>query len=418
MRNPLKALGVVALVAALAACSSGGGAGASGSPSAGQPATITYGLWDNIQAPVMQKLADAFHVTHPNITVSVQVTPYSDYFTKLKAAATGGQAPDVFWLNGPNFQLYASNGMLAPEQINASNYPDALVKLYQYQGKQYGIPKDFDTIGLWYNKTLFDAAGLKYPTADWKWADEQAAAQKLTNPAKGVFGLGAPPSGQENFYSTVFQAGGSIISADGKKSGYDDPNTIRGLKFWTDLIQAHYSPSMQQMTDTDVVRMFESGTLAMLYGGSWHASEFANNANTRNTVDVTELPAGDKKATVIHGLANVVFARSAHLDAANQFTEYLGSKEAADIEASTGSVIPAFNGTQQAWVNAFPQYKLQSFLDELPDAVSFPVSKNTSVWNTMESDILTKAWSGSESVDQAATDLATQMNAALAKEGQ
>lgn len=416
MRNRWMGFGIVALVAATAACSSGTGTGTSAS-GGGDKVTLTYGVWDKNQAPVMQKIADAFTATHPKVSVSVQITPFDSYFTKLKAAATGGQAPDVFWLNGPNFQLYASNNVLLPDlKIDASNYPPALVNLYQYQGKQYGVPKDFDTIGLWYNKKLFDAAGVKYPTADWKWSDVQAAAAKLTDPAKGVFGLGAPPSGQENFYDTVYQAGGYIISPDGKRSGYDNANTIKGLRFWTDLIDKHHSPSMQQMTDTQPPQMFEAGKLAMIYGGSWNATEFAGNTSTKDSVDVTALPAGDKKATVIHGLANVVFARTQHPDEAKQFAEFLGSKQAAELQASTGAVIPAFNGTQQAWVKAFPQYHLQSFLDELPDAVPFPVSKDTAAWNTAETDILTKAWSGTEPVEQAATELAAKMNAALAKE--
>lgn len=411
----LMAVGVVALVATATACSSGG----AGPAPAGKTAkvTLTYGVSDPNQVPVMKKIATAFTASHPNVSVSVQLTPYNTYYTKLQVAATGGQAPDVFWLNGPNFQLYASNGMLAALKIDTSAYPAALVKLYQYNGKQFGVPKDFDTIGLWYNKKIFDAAGMKYPTAQWTWSDVQSAAKKLTNPTKGIYGLGAVPSGQENFYNTVYQAGGYIISPDHKRSGYADPKTIKGLKFWTDLIQAHYSPTMQQMTDTPPLQMFESGKLAMFYGGDWNAVAFASNANTRNSVDVTVMPAGEKRATVIHGLANVVFARTKYPEQAKEFAQFLGSKQAAEIQGSSGIVIPAYNGTQEGWVKAFPQYHLQSFLDELAYSVPFPISKNTAAWNTLETDLLTKAWSGSEPVDQAAKELAAEMNQDLAKEG-
>jgi multiple sugar transport system substrate-binding protein len=417
VRNRLLALGLAIVVGAVAGCSSSGTQSSSPQSSVqGEKVTLTYGIWDKNQVPAMEKIASAFTESHPNVSVSVQVTPFDSYFTKLQAAATGGQAPDVFWLNGPNFQLYASNGVLQEVKVDAANYPASLVNLYQYNGKQYGVPKDFDTIGLWYNKKLFDAAKVDYPTADWKWADVQDAAKKLTDPAKGVYGIGAPPSGQENFYNTVFQAGGFIISPDGKRSGYDDPKTIAGLKFWTDLVQAHYSPSMQQMTDTVPLQMFEAGKLAMLYSGSWNATEFAKNTNTKNNVDVAQLPAGEKKATVIHGLGNVVFAKGPHTAEAAAFAEFLGSKQAADTQASTGTVIPAFNGTQQAWVKAFPQYHLQNFLDEVSYAVPYPISKNTAVWNGYETDELTKAWSGSESVEQAAKNLAAKMNEALVKE--
>ncbi|MEY9904752.1 multiple sugar transport system substrate-binding protein [Catenulispora sp. MAP12-49] len=420
-RTTLAAAASFALVISAAACSSSTSSSGSGSGgSGGGKVSLSYGVWDATQVPAMQKIIAAFEAQNPGITVTIQQTPWADYWTKLQAAASGGSAPDVFWMNGPNFQLYASNKVLEPLtnlHPDTSVYPPALAQLYQYKGVQYGLPKDFDTVGLWYNKALFDAAGVSYPTAAWTWADFQAAAKKLTDPAKGVYGVGANLEGQENFYDTIYQAGGSVISPDGKKSGYADPATIAGLKFWTDLVAAKESPSLKQMTDTAPLNLFESGKLAMYWGGSWDAKEFSGNDATKTGVDVAPLPAGVKKATIIHGLANVVFAHTSHPAQAEKFAAFLGSQAAAQIEADTGTVIPAYNGMQQTWVKAYPQYHLQSFLDQLPDAVPYPISKNTAAWNTLETTLLTKAWDGSEPIDKVAQDLATQMDAALAKEG-
>jgi len=420
-RTAVAASAVLALATSTAACSSNASSSSSGSAGGGK-VSLSYGVWDATQVPAMQKIIAAFEAQNPAITVTIQQTPWTDYWTKLQAAASGGSAPDVFWMNGPNFQLYAANNVLRPltdtdPHPDTSVYPPALAKLYQYKNVQYGLPKDFDTVGLWYNKALFDAAGVAYPTASWTWADFQAAAKKLTDPAKGVYGVGANLEGQENYYDTIYQAGGSVISADGKKSGYADPATVAGLKFWTDLVAAKESPSLKQMTDTAPLNLFESGKLAMYWGGSWDAKEFSGNDATKNGVDVAPLPAGVKKATIIHGLANVVFAHTSHPAQAEKFAAFLGSQQAAQIEADTGTVIPAYNGTQQSWVKAYPQYHLQSFLDQLPDAVPYPISKNTAAWNTLETTELTKAWDGSEPIDKAAGDLATAMNAALAKEG-
>ena len=420
-RTAVAASAVLALATSTAACSSNASSSSSGSAGGGK-VSLSYGVWDATQVPAMQKIIAAFEAQNPTITVTIQQTPWADYWTKLQAAASGGSAPDVFWMNGPNFQLYAANNVLRPltdtdPHPDTSVYPPALAKLYQYKNVQYGLPKDFDTVGLWYDKALFDAAGVAYPTASWTWSDFQAAAKKLTDPAKGVYGVGANLEGQENYYDTIYQAGGSVISADGKKSGYADPATVAGLKFWTDLVAAKESPSLKQMTDTAPLNLFESGKLAMYWGGSWDAKEFSGNDATKNGVDVAPLPAGVKKATIIHGLANVVFAHTSHPAQAEKFAAFLGSQQAAQIEADTGTVIPAYNGTQQSWVKAYPQYHLQSFLDQLPDAVPYPISKNTAAWNTLETTELTKAWDGSEPIDKAAGDLATAMNAALAKEG-
>ncbi|MFD7713109.1 ABC transporter substrate-binding protein [Streptomyces sp. NPDC059785] len=407
------AAGAAAMLMSLAAC--GGGE----STSADGKVSLTYGVWDVTQVPTVKKIIAAFEKKNPKIEVTVQQTPYEQYFTKLQTAAGGGQAPDVFWMNGPNFQLYASNGMLEPLsslKTDTSVYPESLVDLYTYKDELYGLPKDMDTVGLWYNKKLFDAAGVDYPDSDWTWSDFQQAAKKLTDPAEDVYGIGATLTGQEGWYDTIAQAGGSVISADGKKSGYGDARTIEGLKFWTDLIDDKVSPTLKQMTDTQPIDMFESGKIAMFWGGSWDAVRFDANDAIKDSVDVSVLPEGEKRATVIHGVANVVSAKSSHKTEAEKFEQFLGSKEAAEIAASTGTVIPAYDGTQDAWLKAHPKLHLQNFLDQLDYAVPLPVSGNTAAWNTLELAQLTKAWNGSEPVDKAAKELAKQMDAALAKE--
>ncbi|GAA1625342.1 sugar ABC transporter substrate-binding protein [Nonomuraea maheshkhaliensis] len=411
--------GAALLCAALLASACGGGEQAGGTDAQpGEKVTLSYGVWDATQQAVMQELAAEFAKTHPNVTVNVQLTPWADYWTKMKAAVTGGAAPDVFWMNGPNFQLYASNGVIKPieEQVDTSVYPKALVDLYTYEGKLYGLPKDMDTVGVWYNKTLFDQAKVKYPADDWTWADFKETAAKVTDPAKGVYAVGAElTSFQEYQYNTIYQAGGHVISPDGKKSGYDDPKTIAGLKFWTDLIAAKQSPDLKTMTDTAPLQLFEAGKLAMYWGGSWNVAEFGKNDYTKDKVDVAPLPKGEKQATIIHGVANVVSAKTEHPAEALEFVKFLGSKPAADILGKKGP-IPAYNGTQNDWVAAHPEWKLQTFLDAVSYAVPYPVSKNTAAWQEAELTHLTKAWTGEVPVEKAAADLAAGMNDLLAKE--
>ncbi|SEF76787.1 multiple sugar transport system substrate-binding protein [Nonomuraea solani] len=410
--------GAALLCAALLASACGGGEQAGTSARPDGKVTLSYGVWDAPQQAVMRELAAEFTKTHPNVAIDVQLTPWVDYWTKLKAAVSGGAAPDVFWMNGPNFQLYASNGVIKPieEQVDTSVYPKSLVDLYTYDGKLYGLPKDMDTVGVWYNKTLFDAAKVKYPAADWTWADFKETAAKLTDSAKGVYAVGAQlTSFQEYQYNTIYQAGGHVLSPDGKKSGYDDPKTIEGLKFWTDLIAAKQSPDLKTMTDTAPLQLFEAGKLAMYWGGSWNVAEFTNNDYTKDKVDVAPLPKGEKQATIIHGVANVVSAKTEHPAEAWEFVKFLGSKPAADILGKKGP-IPAYNGTQNDWVAAHPDLKLQVFLDAVAYAVPYPVSKNTAAWQEAELTHLTKAWTGEVPVGKAAADLAAGMNELLAKE--
>ncbi len=420
--SKLGRLGVLVVGIALVATAAGCGK-ASSTTDANAKVTLSYAVWDKNQVPAMQQLASRFTQDHPKITINVQLTPWADYWTKLKAAVTGGAAPDVFWMNGPSFQLYASNGVIRPvdaeiaaDKVDLSAYPPSLVDLYTFNGKHYGLPKDFDTVGLWYNKELFDAKGVKYPGASWTWADFNAAAAKLTDKAKGQYAIAANlSSAQEYMYDTIYQAGGYVISPDGKKSGYADPATIAGLRFWTDLIKNGQSPDLKTMTDTAPINLFESGKTAMYWGGSWDAAEFSTNDYTKTKVDVAPLPKGQKQATIIHGLANVVSAKTTHPAQAWQFVKFLGSQQSAEILGQHG-VIPAYNGTQNAWVTAHAEFHLQAFLDQLAYAVPYPVSKNTAAWQELETKYLTPAWNGQVDVAKAAGDLAAAMDAALAKE--
>lgn len=125
MRTKIVVAGFAVTALALTACSGGSGGGGTAPEAAPEsgPVTLSYGLWDQNQVPAMQKIADEFHTANPNVTVKIQVTPFRQYFTSLQTAATGGSAPDVFWMNGPNIKLYASNGILLPldQAIKAGN---------------------------------------------------------------------------------------------------------------------------------------------------------------------------------------------------------------------------------------------------------------------------------------------------------
>jgi len=386
----------------------------------GDPVTLTYGVWS--QDDTMKALIDAFEAENPGITVDLQVNPWNDFWTKLQVGAQGGTAPDAFWMLGDRFQVYAANDQLLPLSdtiadagVDLGVYPSALVDLFTYTDELYGLPKDFDTVGLWYNKDMFDAAGVDYPTDQWAWNDVATAAAALTDSDAGTYGIAAPFNRQEGLYNTVAQAGGTII--DNGVSGYGDPKTQEGISFWTDLVAAGYSPTLEQFADTEAVAQFENGTVAMYYGGSFYAQRFYDNADLQAKVDVQVLPTGEQRATVINGIQNVGYAKSQHPEELKKFLLFLGGEEAAKIQASTGAVIPAYENTQQGWVDAMPEFNLQAFIDEVPYGVVYPVSADTAAWNSLEDEYLPPAWNGATSVKDASDALADAMNDALANEG-
>jgi multiple sugar transport system substrate-binding protein len=119
---------------------------------------------------------------------------------------------------------------------------------------------------------------------------------------------------------------------------------------------------------------------------------------------------------VIHGVANVVSAASQEKQAAQAFQAFLAGEEAQQAQGDAGAVVPAFTGTQSSFTASMPDADLQVFLDAVDYSRPLPVSLNSAEWNALETELLPQAFSGERPVADVATDLADQMNAALAEE--
>ena len=136
---------------------------------------LTYMMWgDPPEMAVWQKLVDAFEAKNPDISVKVEVSDWDSYWDKLRVTTVGGNPPDVFAMDGPLYPDWQSRGSLldlspylekAPETLDGV-FPGPLTA-YQLEAGTFGLPRDFQTIVLYYNKAMFDAAGVAYPDDSW-----------------------------------------------------------------------------------------------------------------------------------------------------------------------------------------------------------------------------------------------------------
>lgn len=406
--------GVSAAALLLAAC--GGGDEGDGD------VTLTYAVWAGTQTPAMEQIAEEFESENPGVTVEVQEYPWPQYWSTLQTSAQGGTAPDAFWMLAQEIRPYAEGGQLLDlsetveeEGVDLGNYPEAVLDLYdQGDGAIYGLPKDFDTNAVWYNRALFDEAGLDYPEEGWTWEDFRETAQALTT--DDTWGVGAPLDNQGGYYNTIYQAGGQVISDDGTTAEIDSPEAIEGLRFWTDLHADGSSPTLQQLSDTEASTMFEQGRVAMYMSGSFWALQFYENEEIRADIGVAPLPVGPAgEATIMSGIANVGYAGTEHPEEVERFLLFASGERAAEIQAETGAVLPAYEGTQQGWVDAMPEFEnLSVFLDAVEYAVPLPVDGNASEWQGLETEYLTPAWNGEVPVEDAARDYAAAIDEVLA----
>jgi len=168
-------LALLALVAALALAACGGSpvapaapAPTEPAPAAAAPVEITYMMWGSPEElAVWEQIVADFEAANPGITVKVDVSDWDSYWSRLKTLYAGGTPPDVFAMDGPLYPDWQSRGVLLNLQPYIDKSPELLdgiypatLSTYQRDGAYYGLPRDFQTITLFYNKDMFDAAGL------------------------------------------------------------------------------------------------------------------------------------------------------------------------------------------------------------------------------------------------------------------
>ena len=387
---------------------------------------LSIAIWDEGQRPGLQKIVDEWS-EQSGIKATIQVVDWNNYWTLLEAGATGGELPDVFWMHSNVAQKYMENDLLldltdkiaASDEIDMSNYYEGIVNLYQSDGKQYAIPKDIDTIALWYNKTIFDEMGVAYPDDTWTWDDFADAAAKLTNDEHWGFAL-APGNNQEGYYNTIYSMGGYVISDDKKTSGMDDPNSIKAVKLFTDMIAAGSCPDLATVSETDPNELLCAGKTAMAINGSWMLAGYRDNEYAAANCDIAVLPytnTPDDRVSIYNGLGWAAAANGKNTDAAWSLIEYLGSKEGQTKQAENGVTMSAYIGTSDAWVNSVDFFNLQAYMDMLDATLVFrPYSRDTTVWEDMMIEKLQDAWTGDVPVDEVCKNIADEMNAALAEE--
>ena len=388
---------------------------------------LSVSIWDANQEPgIKEILADFTEET--GIKTKLSVVKWEEYWTMLEAGAQGGSLPDVFWMHSNESERYMSNDMLLDltdkiaesDKIDPENYPEDIWGLYTYDDKYFAVPKDVDTIALWYNMAMFDEAGLAYPTADWTWDDVTEAAKKLTKEDGSQYGLALRnDNNQAGYYNLIYDNGGYIISDDKTKSGWDDPKTIEAMEMLEGWIKDGVMPPLEVMAENGEDVLFQSGKVAMVPQGSWMVAAYRDNEYTAENCDLVELPKSattGRRVSLYNGLGWAAAANGEHTEEAWKLIEYLGSEEAQKKQAELGVTMSAYNGTSDAWAKS-ADFNLQAYINMMEDMEIRPYSKTTVTWENEDNEILKGVYLGEKSMKDACKEMAEQMNEKLAEEG-
>jgi multiple sugar transport system substrate-binding protein len=268
---------VTLALGALTACS--GGSGGSGQS---HDAVVMWHGYTEVEAKAITQLGQEWNTAHPDQKVNLTFAGSNDdALKKTLASFVSGKPPGIAYEYGSSITTLAKRNQTqdltslvkgSPSFQWNDFFPAARQAGITPDGKIYGIPALVDNLALVYNKKLFDAAKLPYPTASWTWDDFRNAARKLSDPARHEYGWAYVNDGSEDtvwrYVAMLWQAGGDLLTPDGKKPAFDSPAGLQAMQLLHDMTVTDHSVYLDT-GDQQYQNLFNSGKIGMLWTGPW-----------------------------------------------------------------------------------------------------------------------------------------------------
>lgn len=405
---------LTALTLTLTACGGDNGTTEPGATGAGDAidtsaasGEIDYWLWDNNQKAAYQQCADDFK-EESGITVTITQYAWDDYWTGVTNGFVAGTAPDVFTNHLSKYPEFVSQGQLVPldatleaDGFDVSNYQEGLADLWVGQdGQRYGLPKDFDTVAIFYNKALIEAAGVdeaELASLDWNPQDGGSYEKMIahltvdTNGVRGdepgfdknkvaVYGLGLDGGsggayGQTQWSMYTGTTGWTHTDKNpwGTKYNYDAPEFKDTISWMGSLVEKGYMPSIEAVTGQSSADIFGAGKYAMITNGSWMINQMFSYTDVETGLAPTPTGPSGERASMYNGLADSVWAGSDNKAAAVKWVEYLGSAACQDVVGEAGVVFPAIPSATEKAQAAFADrgIDVEPFLVHVNEGTTF-----------------------------------------------
>jgi multiple sugar transport system substrate-binding protein len=419
------------LIAAMLLASCGGQATPAGEPAAGAaPVELTFMMWGAPEElAVWNKIVEEFQTQSPNIKVNVEVSDWTAYWEKLKTMLAAGTPPDLFAMDAPYYLDYQTRGVLKNLQPYLDQNPDLLTGVYPqtleaYQTAEgyFGLPRDFQTIVLFYNKDMFDKAGVAYPTADWTYDDLRKASKDLTLDTNGdgvteQYGFTADLWDMELAWSSAIWAyGGDIFSADRTRTLIGEPAARQAWQVFHDMMFQDKSMPDVNTAAQYGLDLYQAGIAAMTPIGHWAVPGYNTVAFKWDVAPMPKGPAG--QATSVNSAGFVVAEGSKHPDEAFEFIKFVLSPGGQTRLTELGFAIPVLQSVAESPVflqQAGYSIDQKVFLDSLAFAHMKPVFKGYDEWAAAVGDGMIPIWTGEAELNPTLDEVVQAADEVLAK---
>ena len=374
--------------------------------------TISLASWSTgaVEGKALKKLLADFETRYPSIKVNYQIIN-GDYPTVMKARVTSGSLPDVFYMNSDVAQEFIRTGQLLPldflaqdKSYGLNQFYTSLLNGYRWRGHLYGIPKDYSTLALWYNPTMFRAHGIaRAPTT---WAELASDACKLTDRSKKIYGasLSNEPA---RWLAAAYAYGANLFNKGLTQATIDSPAAARSLDLYAGLVKKGCAARPDQVGASWNGESYGKQFAAMTIEGNW-MTPFMHDQYPSTPYTIAPLPRGPR------GVGNIEFtaayslsAHTHHKAQAITLLKFLTGQAGMTDWVKINSYIPSRRDVK-------PLAYMQPFLEEVPASKEwfFPPGV-TSVINGPASDDVRKVMEGSLTGAQAVRDIQTRINNAL-----
>jgi multiple sugar transport system substrate-binding protein len=392
-------------------------------PASQQAVSLTFGAWgDNVQTDILNSIVSAYEASHPNVTISKQFAPWDGYWQKLQAQIASNTAPDMMMMSVAYIGDFVAKGVVlnldpfAEAKLDLSRYIPVDVSTWRFEpkakvggkGSLYALPYDASINStLFYNKSLFDKAGIAYPSDSWTWEkDVLEAAKALTDTTAGQWGMIAPYTADGTWTSMVWEYGGETIDPTYSKGTLSEPSALAALKVVYDYIYKHSvsaPPNPSEMVNpftTGKVAMFFSncdcliGTFKDIKGFEW---------------DIARWPKGPKGRTVeLEPDGYSLSSSTKHPEQAFDLLKFTVYDDDGVLRQSKYGTFPARKdvGQSEEYLKSpgFPAGKKLQLMDVAEDARSNYFGRGWMEWVQKSDQALQQAWLGKKSVEEAAKD--------------
>ena len=376
---------------------------------------------------------DKFEAQNPNIKVKFQHVEHKEYTYKLQLMFASGEVPDSFEMNlNQNYDFFAVQGLfrdLTPyverDNIPIDEFLKPLIDRIKQPGGLYMIPIDSHPgmAGMFYNKTLFNEAGLSHPDDTWTYDDLLKSAIALTKKDAGgkttQYGLIAP-NRWVAVMTTLHSFGGHWLDDNGKKSGLLMPGSVQAYHWISDLFHKHQvSPQADQMVAQNANKSFSAGQSAMMIAGPWQIGVNRDGLAEQYEAAAAPIPIGPKgriSGGVNYG-AFPIPTKAKHPDEAWEFVKFFLSDDMLYQVVKQG-----MNLTTKAKINNKPEFYdewFKPYIDQLSDGVymmsPIPANYRVGEMRNIITSSLDPIWLGEVGVDEGLKEADKALQAVLDK---